>query len=129
MEFTSTAGFQWWYEGVKSLKALGIDSIWKGNNEYRYQTTIGCDLDNEHSRNNIGLWGRAQHTELMAQSSHDTLGRMDLRDSDSFVLTRSAETMRYAASSWSGDNATSWEGMKGSNALSLTAGMCLLQTN
>ncbi|KAK9262034.1 hypothetical protein V1519DRAFT_443898, partial [Lipomyces tetrasporus] len=48
MEFTSTAGFQWWYEGVKSLKALGIDSIWKGNNEYRYQTTIGCDLDNEH---------------------------------------------------------------------------------
>ena len=48
-----------------------------------------------------------------------------------FVLTRSATagTMRYCASSWSGDNVTSWKGMKGANALSLTAGMCLLQAS
>jgi alpha-glucosidase (family GH31 glycosyl hydrolase) len=46
-----------------------------------------------------------------------------------FVLTRSSTpgTNRYAASSWSGDNVTSWENMKGANALSLNAGMSLLQ--
>ena len=48
-----------------------------------------------------------------------------------FVLTRSATagTMRYACSSWSGDNVTSWESMKGANALSLNAGMSLLQVS
>ncbi|KAK9357517.1 glycoside hydrolase family 31 protein [Lipomyces starkeyi] len=140
IDFTSAAGFQWWYEGVKSLKALGIDSIWNDNNEYTIPNdNWRCVLDNEHvsvpeghqflqSKNNIGLWGRALHTELMAKSSHDALAEME-PDSRPFVLTRSATagTMRYAASSWSGDNVTSWEGMRGSNALSLTAGMCLLQ--
>ena len=45
------------------------------------------------------------------------------------MLTRSATagTMRYCASSWSGDNVTSWEGMRGANAISLNAGVSLLQ--
>jgi hypothetical protein len=80
------------------------------------------------SSNHIGLWGRAMQTEMMAKSSHDALvdAEPEIRP---YVLTRSATagTMRYAASSWSGDNVTSWDGMKGANALSLNAGMSLLQ--
>lgn len=64
----------------------------------------------------------------MAKASHDALvdAEPEVRP---FVLTRSATagTMRYAASSWSGDNVTSWDSMKGANALALNAGMSLLQ--
>jgi alpha-glucosidase (family GH31 glycosyl hydrolase) len=136
IDFTSAAGFRWWYEGVRALKELGIDCIWNDNNEYTIPNDDWvCALD-EHSLGefdkagpkNVGQCGRALHTELNGKSSHDALvdAEPDIRP---FVLTRSATagTMRYAASSWSGDNVTSWESMKGSGALSLTAGMCLLQ--
>jgi alpha-glucosidase (family GH31 glycosyl hydrolase) len=69
-------------------------------------------------------------TELMAKASHDAL--MDLEPQiRPYILTRSATagTMRYAASSWSGDNVTSWDGMKGANSLSLTAGISLIQVS
>lgn len=137
VDFTSSAGFRWWYEGIKALKELGIDSIWNDNNEYTISDdNWECSLD-EPSVNkprgtdiskHIGLWGRSLNTELMAKSSHDAT--VDVEPGKRpLVLTRSATagTMRYCASSWSGDNVTSWEGMIGSNALSLTAGMCLLQ--
>jgi hypothetical protein len=64
----------------------------------------------------------------MGKSSHDALKAVEPAVRP-FVLTRSATagTMRYAASSWSGDNVTSWEGMKGANAITLNAGMSLLQ--
>jgi alpha-glucosidase (family GH31 glycosyl hydrolase) len=66
----------------------------------------------------------------MAKASHDALvdAEPEIRP---FVLTRSATagTMRYAASSWSGDNVTSWDSMKGANALALNAGMSLLQVH
>ena len=68
------------------------------------------------------------HCELMAECSHDALTEL-MPNERPFVLTRSATagTMKYAASSWSGDNVTSWDSMRGANALSLTAGMCLMQ--
>ncbi len=82
----------------------------------------------EHRENNVGLWGRVLHCELMAKASHDGLLKVAPHERP-LVLTRSGTpgTFRYAASSWSGDNMTSWEGMRGANALSLTAGMCLMQ--
>jgi alpha-glucosidase (family GH31 glycosyl hydrolase) len=136
IDFTSKAGFKWWYEGVRELKELGIDCIWNDNNEYTVPNDDWeCALDEpslseskKAGTKNVGLWGRALHTELNAKSSHDALVDLEL-DMRPFVLTRSATagTMRYAASSWSGDNVTSWDSMKGSVALSLTAGMCLLQ--
>jgi len=78
----------------------------------------------------VGLWGRSLNTEFMAKSLHDATVEVE-PDKRPFVLMRSATagTMRYCASSWSGDNVTSWKGMKGANALSLTAGMCLLQAS
>ena len=135
IDFTSKAGFKWWYDGVQSLRKLGIDSIWNDNNEYLIPSDgWKCKLDEPSVKirgvenADIGSVGRALQTELMAKASHDALIGLepDVRPS---VLTRSATagTMKYCGSSWSGDNITSWEGMKGSNALSLNAGLSLLQ--
>ena len=133
IDFTSKAGFKWWYEGVKALRSCGIEGIWNDNNEYtipddNWQCAL-IDADQEaESGRSIGLWGRSLHTELMGKASHDAL--VDLEpEIRPFVLTRSATagTMRYAASSWSGDNVTSWPGMKGANSLALNAGISLLQ--
>ncbi len=133
IDFTSKAGFEWWYEGVKALRNCGIEGIWNDNNEYTIpDDNWQCALKNAdqetESGNRIGLWGRSMHTELMGKASHDAL--LDLEpEIRPFVLTRSATagTMRYAASTWSGDNVTSWPGMKGANSLALNAGISLLQ--
>ncbi|KAG7286516.1 hypothetical protein NEMBOFW57_008827 [Staphylotrichum longicolle] len=137
IDFTSKSGFAWWYSGVKELARLGIDGMWNDNNEYTIPNDDWqCALDlpslaippGAERRPQVGVWGRSLHTELHGKASHDALvdARPGLRP---FVLTRSATagTMRYAASSWSGDNVTSWAGMKGANALSLNAGVSLLQ--
>ena len=134
IDFTSKAGFKWWYEGVKALRKCGIEGIWNDNNEYTipddgWQLALNHDDQaTPETGNSIGLWGRSLHTELMGKSSHDAL--IDLEpEIRPFVLTRSATagTMRYAASSWGGDNVTSWDSMKGANSLSLNAGISLLQ--
>lgn len=136
IDFTSEAGFKWWYEGVRKLRQQGIDCIWNDNNEYvinndDWECALNLPgLDIPHgmdARPQIGIWGRNIHTELHGKASHDAL--LDVApDERPFVLTRSATpgTMRYACSTWSGDNITSWEGMKGANAISLNAGMSLL---
>lgn len=79
-------------------------------------------------RKDLGLWGRSMLTELHGKASYDALVSV-APDERPFVLTRSAGagTMRYCASTWSGDNTTSWDGMRGANAISLNGGMSLLQ--
>ncbi len=136
LDFTSKAGFQWWYDGCRALKADGIDAMWNDNNEFNIlHDDWECALEmvpvppsnDTTSSAQVGIWGRAMHTELMGKSSHDAC--VDAApDERPLVLTRSATagTMRYACSSWSGDNVTSWEGMRGSNALSLNASFSLL---
>lgn len=139
IDFTSATGFLWWYNGIQALTKAGIDCIWNDNNEYtisndNWQCALNGAVVNRtrSSRyvndSSVGLWGRALNTELMAKSSHDALVDLEPKRRP-FVLTRSATagTMRYAASTWSGDNVTSWDGMKGANAVSLNAGMSLLQ--
>ena len=135
IDFTSESGFTWWYEGVKALRKIGIEGIWNDNNEYTISDddwqcalqTVDAARVPDH-RADVGLWGRSMHTELMAKSSHDAVVDV-MPDERPFVLTRSATagTMRYAASSWGGDNVTSWASMKGANSLSLNAGISLLQ--
>ncbi|KAM0541012.1 hypothetical protein ACHAPJ_013412 [Fusarium lateritium] len=137
IDFTSAAGYNWWYNGIKKLAEEGIDCMWNDNNEYTIpDDEWECALDvgdvqipqGLEKRPQIGFWGRSLHTELNGKASHDALLAVhpDVRP---FVLTRSATTgtLRYACSSWSGDNTTSWDSMRGSTALSLTAGICLMQ--
>lgn len=137
IDFTSSFGYQWWYDGCRALKDVGIDAMWNDNNEYNIfndawepaleNVPVPVPVPEGLPFRTVGLWGRAMHTELMGKSSHDAC--MDAVPEDRpLVLTRSATagTMRYACSSWSGDNETSWEGMKGSNAISLNAGFSLL---
>ncbi|KAJ4291903.1 hypothetical protein N0V90_009800 [Kalmusia sp. IMI 367209] len=137
IDFTSEAGYRWWYDGVKELRRLGIDCMWNDNNEYtiphdKWQCALTePNLKQEEGHDygkDVGFWGRALNTELMGKSSHDACLEV-YPDERPFVLTRSATagTLRYCASSWSGDNTTSWDGMRGANALSLTAGVCLMQ--
>ncbi|KAG9253700.1 neutral alpha-glucosidase ab precursor [Emericellopsis atlantica] len=137
IDFTSEYGFKWWYDGVRELCRVGIDCMWNDNNEYTVtHDDWECALndpsfpvpDGAEKRPQIGFWGRFVHTELHGKSSHDAM-RDHAPDRRPFVLTRAATagTMRYAASTWSGDNITSWAGMKGANALSLNAGMALMQ--
>ncbi|KAK3937029.1 family 31 glycosyl hydrolase [Diplogelasinospora grovesii] len=137
IDFTSKAGFDWWYAGCKALKDVGIDAMWNDNNEYNIPSDDWqCALESvpvpegvDAKQRHVGLWGRAMHTELMGKSSHDACVDA-VPDERPVVLTRSATagTMRYASCSWSGDNVTSWEGMKGANALALNAGFSLLPT-
>ena len=134
LDFTSRAAFDWWSAGVQKLKKQGIDSTWNDNNEYtlpddRWKMALDHSPgERQTAENNIGLWGRALHCELMAKASYDGLVKAAPKERP-LILTRSGTpgTFRYAASSWSGDNMTSWQGMKGANALSLTAGICLMQ--
>ena len=133
IDFTSTAGSQWWANGVEKLRRQGVAGAWNDNNEYTlpnddWQMALEDYPDVSEGLNNVGLWGRAMHCELMAKASYDGLLRAAPNERP-FVLTRSATpgTMRYACCSWSGDNMTSWEGMKGANAINLTAGISLLQ--
>ncbi|KAH6654155.1 family 31 glycosyl hydrolase [Truncatella angustata] len=134
IDFTSKAGYDWWYNGVVDLKRVGIDAMWNDNNEYNIvRDDWECALEtvgipSTETRKDIGLWGRAVSTELMGKSSHDATLEAEPNERP-LVLTRSATagTMRYCASSWSGDNVTSWQGMKGANALALNAGFSLLQ--
>ncbi|KAL3420959.1 Neutral alpha-glucosidase AB [Phlyctema vagabunda] len=134
IDFTSRFAYNWWSEGIKSLRKIGIEGIWNDNNEYTVPDDFWqCSLEDEDKLalkvgKKIGLWGRAMHAELMGRSSHDAV--IDLFPNERpFILTRSATagTMRFAASSWGGDNVTSWDGMKGATSLSLNAGMSLIQ--
>ena len=133
LDFSSAAAYEWWVRGVQRLKEQGIDGMWNDNNEYPLPNDnwqLACDTIPSNTigaSDKLGLWGRAMHTELMAKASHDGLLHAEpgVRP---FVLTRSASigTLRYACSSWSGDNMTSWESMKGANAISLNAGVSLM---
>lgn len=137
IDFSSKAGFEWWYNGVKELRKTGMDCMWNDNNEYvvpddRWELALDHetvkDLEAPGGRKDLGFWGRAMHTELHGKASYDALSEV-MPHERPFVLSRSATagTLKYACSSWSGDNITSWDGMRGANALSLNAGMCLMQ--
>ncbi|KAJ9092798.1 hypothetical protein QFC21_006674 [Naganishia friedmannii] len=135
-DMTSAATRQWWHDGVKSLVELGCDAMWNDNNEYLlHLDTVLAECDDESrphnapkGKLNVGLLGRMYHTELMGKISHDTC--LELHpDRRPFVLTRSGNvgTFKYAASTWSGDNYTSWKTLQGSVAMGLNAGLSLMQ--
>lgn len=69
------------------------------------------------------------NTELVGKTSYDMI-RSCIPKRRPYVLTRSASvgTMKYACSTWTGDNETSWKSLRGSQAVQLNSGMSLLQS-
>jgi len=130
LDMTSSAAQEWWYEGVRGLLNMGIEGIWNDNNEFGLPSDkLLCAGDSsDEEGGTVGLYGRAANTEIMAQTSFQAISDANLIKRP-YLLTRSATigTLRYANSSWSGDNYTSWETMRGNNSMGLTAGLCLLQ--
>ncbi|KAK5656081.1 hypothetical protein OQA88_5220 [Cercophora sp. LCS_1] len=139
VDFSSPATRKWWAEGIDTLLEAGFDGIWDDNNEfYLRDDAITCANDlssfltpissTPDSDVLVGLFGRITQTELMNKLSHDRLlsARPNQRP---FVLTRSANpaSLRYAASTWSGDNYTSWDSLRGSQHIQLTSAMSLIQ--
>ncbi|KAJ1028419.1 hypothetical protein NDA16_001586 [Ustilago loliicola] len=140
VDLTSKAGRDWWRQGVLDLCKLGVDSVWNDNNEFLlFDDAFECknelvgDAKTDGNRTGkptpIGLLGRMTNTELMARESHDALVTHH-PERRPFVLTRSANvgTQKWAASTWSGDNRTSWHNLRGSVAMNLNAQMSLLQS-
>ncbi|EST07897.1 Glycoside hydrolase, family 31 [Kalmanozyma brasiliensis GHG001] len=140
VDLTSKAGREWWRQGALELCKLGVDSLWNDNNEFLlFDDAFICknELDGDAKVDGnrtgkptpVGALGRMTNTELMARESHQALVTQH-PDRRPFVLTRSANvgTQKWAASTWSGDNRTSWHNLRGSIAMGLNAQMSLMQS-
>ncbi len=140
VDLTSKAGREWWRSGALELCRLGVDSLWNDNNEFMlFDDAFVCKNELEGDKRvdgnrtgkptAVGALGRMTNTELMARESHQALVTAH-PDRRPFVLTRSANvgTQKWAASTWSGDNRTSWHNLRGSIAMGLNAQMSLMQS-
>lgn len=50
LDFTSKTAYQWWYDGVKALRKVGISAAWNDNNEWsvpndRWQLALETGVD------------------------------------------------------------------------------------
>lgn len=137
VDFSAPETRRWWAEGVKSLIDLGVDGMWDDNSEF-YTRDDALLFKNEFDRKreveidgkvNTGLMGRLTSNEVMNKVSHDTL-QAAAPSRRTFVLTRSGNVaaFKYACSTWSGDNLTSWHNMRGSQAIQLNSALSLLQS-
>lgn len=137
-DFSAPETGKWWSEGIKGFCELGLDGIWDDNNEFftrddailaenqfHYQREV---THGDGYKINTGLLGRITGTEVMNKISHDRL-KDAFPHRRVFVVTRSGNpaTFRYAASTWSGDNLTSWHNMRGSQHIQLNSGLSLIQ--
>ena len=131
IDFLGSNGRQFWKNGIKSLLECGIDGIWNDNNEFSTIAddtwTIG-DWNEAFKGKPVAIrnFGRARLTNLMATASYEAIVEHN-PEKRPFLITRSATTgtHRYA-SSWSGDNFTSWHTLKHNIPLGLHAGLSLL---
>jgi alpha-glucosidase (family GH31 glycosyl hydrolase) len=145
LDFTAREAWEWWRGGVAGIRALGIEGIWNDNNEYTIpdddwvcaadlpllqdglrtavRSTPGEATDGDRS---VGVWTRAVHSELMARCSFEAAQSVAAGER-TYVLTRSATpgAMRFACSTWSGDNTSSWDDFAGSVAMTQAAGLSL----
>ncbi len=111
LDFTNPAGIAWWQQGVTTdVLGHGIDVAWNDNNEYGFSeedaqvsgfgTAMSFDLV------------RPLQCLLMTRASFEATGAHKPGERP-FAITRAGTpgVQRYAQS-WSGDNQTSWRGLK-----------------
>ncbi|KAM7190838.1 glycoside hydrolase family 31 protein [Rhypophila sp. PSN 637] len=137
-DFSAPETRRWWAEGIKGLIELGVDGIWDDNNEFftrddeilaenkfEFRREVSY---NDGSRIKTGLLGRITGTEVMNKGSHDQM-KEAFPERRVFILTRSGNpaTFKYAASTWAGDNYTSWHNLRGSQHIQINSALSLMQ--
>ncbi|KZO97413.1 glycoside hydrolase family 31 protein [Calocera viscosa TUFC12733] len=136
LDMTSREGRDWWYAGVRGLIDAGADAMWNDNDEFSlHDDAYRCAWELPSlplagtGPKEVGLVGRMTHTQLLGQTSYEALLDADGRRRP-FIVTRSANvgTLRWCAGTWSGDNWTSWETLRGNVAMCLNAGMSLMHS-
>lgn len=127
IDFTSSAGIEFWNNGIQELLKYGIEGIWNDNNEF----SISNDDFVLANGQKIGRFGRANLTLEMAKQSF--LAMQEFRNKHNlkeqpFLITRSGSvgSHTFAAQSWSGDNYTNWKTLQHNIPMGLNAGLCLL---
>lgn len=111
IDFSSTAGFDWWRGRVReALLDYGIDAPWNDNNEFELRDDAArCAGFGEPLP--VGL-ARPTLTLLMGLASYEAV-REAHPERRPFVLTRAASPgMQRYAQTWSGDNHTSWHTLR-----------------
>ena len=112
LDFTHPAAIQWWQDGLKTqVLDYGIDAGWNDNNEYAIMDDsatchgFGQPLPMHRARPLQSLL--MTRASFEAQRAHDATKQV-------FSVTRggSPGLQRYAQT-WSGDNTSNWENLRG----------------
>ncbi|KAJ3387862.1 hypothetical protein HDU92_001750 [Lobulomyces angularis] len=137
LDFTSISAREYWKEGVTNLLKLGCEGIWNDNNEYSitngdvlvsmevFKEENFLEVDRLHSIKNIG---KSLQTILMAKYSYDAILEHNNFLKRPFLVSRSSSpgVQKYASSTWSGDNITSWHTLKHNIPMGLGAQLALM---
>ncbi|MDR2860476.1 MAG: DUF4968 domain-containing protein [Elusimicrobiota bacterium] len=111
VDFTSPQGREVWKKHLTdSLLANGVTSIWNDNCEYEINDNEAfCSFEGKGA---ITAQGKNIQSLIMNRVSHEAMETY-CPDKRPFVVSRSgcAGLQRYA-STWAGDNATSWDTLK-----------------
>jgi len=128
-DFTSPGARAWWSAQFEALAKIGVAGIWNDMNE-PVVLNVGSDRSIPNSVPHDYDGQGATHVEahnvygmLMARASREALERW-LPDKRPFNITRAAYAgaQRYA-SSWTGDNSSTWDHLRLSLTMTLNAGL------
>lgn len=119
LDFTNPAAITWWQGGVTDdLLGKGIDAAWNDNNEYGFsEEDAHCAGFGSALKFDLV---RPLQSLLMTRASAEATRAHKPRER-AFSVTRAGTpgVQRYAQS-WSGDNQTSWHGLKWNLRIGLT---------
>lgn len=129
-DFTDSAAREWWAQQVEPLLACGIDGLWNDMNEpLIFQIDApprGLPDYAQHKEEGLGGTHSELHNvygTLMAQASRTGLERQR-PDRRQFIFTRAASAgAQRVASSWTGDNHSTWDDLHIAITTTLQMGM------
>ncbi|KAG8732857.1 hypothetical protein FRC11_010456 [Ceratobasidium sp. 423] len=144
LDFSSTGAVEWWSRHIKEdIVGMNMTGMWIDNNEFsglvddeevyigkksfwgggEWESRLGWG----GGETTVGQAGRLVQMMGMAKTTHDTMLEV-FPDRRPIIVTRAASPgmQAYAHGTWSGDNATSWIGLRRGTAMTLSAGISFL---